>query len=75
MVYRLLAWSGVWWVGPTIRYRIQIVSSASTNLKMELVHRLTNIPRFSKVVGIQGLRQLCPPLDPPLVDMYKDKLK
>ena len=26
---------------------------------MELVHGLTNIPRFTEVGGIQGLGQLC----------------
>ena len=56
MVYRLLGW-GVWWVEPSIRYRIQIVSCASEKI-MELVHRLTNIPRFSEVGGIWCPEQL-----------------
>ena len=45
---------------PIIRYRIQIVSwaSAKSHLIIKLVHRLTNIPRFSEVGKIQGLGQL-----------------
>ena len=61
---------------PIIRCRLQIVSCASAKITLNngiLVHRLTNIPRLSKVGRIQGLRQLEPPLDPPLVN--KDNLK
>ena len=34
---------------------------------MELVHGLTNIPKFSEVGGIQGQGQLYPSIHPPQV--------
>ena len=51
-------WVGVWWVEPTIRYRIQTVSCASVKITLnKLVHRLTNIQRFSNMNRIWRLEQ------------------
>ena len=54
------------------KMQVAFVSCVSAKITLSngtLVHRLTNIPRFSKVGRIQSLRQL----NPPLVD--KDNLK
>ena len=47
----------VWWVEPTIRYRMQIVLCASAKFALNngISNRLTNILEVS---GIQGVGQL-----------------
>ena len=55
MVYRLLGW-GV--VGEAYHKIQDTYASTKMMLKMELVHTLTNIPRYSEVGGIQGLEKL-----------------
>ena len=52
----------MWWVEPTIRYRIQIVSCASAKITLDneinVYRRLKSIPSISEVGGIWGLGQL-----------------
>ena len=52
-------WVGVWWVEPTIRYRMQIVLCASAKIALNngISNRLTNIPRFFEVTN--GYDQQC----------------
>ena len=74
MVYRLLGWGVVVeaYHKMYMHKGYSMCSCASAkitidNYIMELVHGLTNIPRFTEVGGIQGLEQCCPSKHPPQV--------
>ena len=57
MVYRLLGWECG---GYKAYHKIQIVSCASAKITLNfgISTQANNIPRYSEVVGIQGLGQL-----------------
>ena len=74
MVYKLPGWGMVGGAYHKMQDTDCSWASAKLHLKMELVHRLTNIPRFSEVGGIQCQNNFDSPLDPPLVNKDKSQI-